>query len=279
MVRHAVSDLDGTLLNGSFEWDQVIEKEISRLLKRGYDFAAATGRMEEGVKNCPGLWNMPVYLILMNGALILDPKRHPILVKEISPGTKEHFLKKYPKANLEFITQERTLTRLSRETYIREYGAWDMWRKKVLDKKESGYYERYMARISFDCTEEDIRTAPVLKINGLELRDKHYDRILEDLEESLADAVNAPFADHVIEVTDQNASKAKALLWLCSHLGWRREDVAVFGDGGNDVEMLSIFPHSYAPADASFEAKAAASEILPPNREYAVVEKIRELFI
>ncbi len=279
MIRHAVSDLDGTLLNGSFEWDQVIENEISRVLEQGYDFAAATGRTEEGVKNCPGLWHMPVYLILMNGALILDPKRRPILVTEVSRQTKEYFLREYPKANLEFITQEGTLTRLSRDAYIREYGAWDMWRKKVLDKQESGYYDRYMARITFNCTEEEIRNAPVLKINGLELKDEPYGRMLADLAESLTDAVNAPFADHVIEVTDRGASKAKALLWLCDYLGWKKEETAVFGDGGNDVEMLHIFPHSYAPADASPEARAAASEILPPKREYAVVEKIRELFI
>ncbi len=153
-----------------------------------------------------------------------------------------------------------------------------MWRKKVLDKKESGYYDRYMAQISFGSTEEEIRTAQVLKINGLELKSKPYERMLADLEESLVDAVNAPFADHVIEVTDREASKAKALLWLCDHLGWKREDIAVFGDGGNDVEMLRNFPHSYAPSDASPEAREAASQILPSNREYAVVEKIRELF-
>ncbi|MCI8375023.1 MAG: HAD family phosphatase [Lachnospiraceae bacterium] len=122
-----------------------------------------------------------------------------------------------------------------------------MWRKKVLDKQESGYYDRFMSRITFNCTEEEIR--------------------------------NAPFADHVIEVTDKEASKAKALLWLCDHLGWKREETAVFGDGGNDVEMLRIFPHSYAPAGASPEARTAASEILPSDREYAVVEKIRELLI
>ena len=117
----------------------------------------------------------------------------------------------------------------------------------MLDKQESGYYDRFMSRITFNCTEEEIR--------------------------------NAPFADHVIEVTDKEASKAKALLWLCDYLGWNKEETAVFGDGGNDVEMLRVFPHSYAPADACEAAREAALEILPPNREYAVVEKIRELFI
>ena len=51
MIRHFVSDLDGTLLNRNFEWDEVIEDGISRVLERGYDFAVATGRTEEGVKN------------------------------------------------------------------------------------------------------------------------------------------------------------------------------------------------------------------------------------
>lgn len=276
MIRHIVSDLDGTLLNSQFEWDQVIERGLYRLLEKGCDFAAATGRTVEGVKSCQGLWEMPVYLILMNGALILDPERKPVLRKEISRGTKEYFLRNYPYGNLEFITQEGTLTRLSRDTYVREYSAWEMWRKKVLEKQESGFYDRYMARITFDCTEEEIRKAPVLKINGLELRDEPYGRMLSELDGALTDAVNAPFADHVIEITDREASKAKALLWLCAHLHWKKEEVAVFGDGGNDVEMLRMIPHSYAPADASEEAKTAASEVLPSGREYAVLEKIRE---
>ena len=55
------TDLDGTLLNGSFEWDQVIEQEISRVLEQGYDFAVATGRTEEGVKNCPGPLCGPIW--------------------------------------------------------------------------------------------------------------------------------------------------------------------------------------------------------------------------
>ncbi len=276
MIRHFVSDLDGTLLNRNFEWDKVIEDGISRVLERGYDFAVATGRTEEGVKNCPGLWDMPVYLILMNGALILDPKRRPVFVKEVSPETKKLFLQKYPERNLEFITASGTLTRLSQDAYIREYSAWDMWRKKVLEKKESGYYERFMSRISFNCTREEIQNEKILKINGLELDDERYGRLLQELNGCLVDAVNAPFAEHVIEVTDQEVSKAKALLWLSDYLGWKKKETAVFGDGGNDVEMLRMFPHSYAPANAVPEARAAASKVLNPDREYAVIEKIIE---
>ena len=67
MIRQMITDLDGTLLNGSFEWDERIETGVKEVLESGCEFAAATGRTIDGVKSCGNLWNLPVYLILMNG--------------------------------------------------------------------------------------------------------------------------------------------------------------------------------------------------------------------
>lgn len=55
MIRHFVSDLDGTLLNQAFEWDRVIESGVRKLLTLGHDFAAATGRTIRGTKTLRGL--------------------------------------------------------------------------------------------------------------------------------------------------------------------------------------------------------------------------------
>ncbi len=277
MIRHFVSDLDGTLLNQAFEWDRVIESGVRKLLTLGHDFAAATGRTIGGAKTLRGLWELPVYLILMNGSLVLDKKREIILSREVSRETRKLCLERCRKAGLEFITKDYTLTRLGREEYIRRYSAWDMWRKKVLEKKESGYFDQYLGRILFDATEEEILQAPVLKINGLELDDTKYQQLLQELEGALKDAVNAPFADHVLEITDIEASKAKTLGWLSQKLGWKQEETAVFGDGGNDVEMLRSFPHSYAPVNAADAARQAAKEVTESCSEYGVLKKMLEL--
>ena len=277
MIRQMITDLDGTLLNGSFEWDERIETGVKEVLERGGEFAAATGRTIDGVKSCGNLWNLPVYLILMNGALILDKERNVIFSREVSRETKDFMLERCSARNLEFITKDGNLTRLSRETYIREYSAWDMWRRKVLEKKHTGYYDHYLSLFSFSCTDEEIRQAAVLKINGLQLDDEKYKRLLRELDEELVDAVNAPFADHVIELTARGVSKAEALLWLSGRLGWKKEETAVFGDGGNDIEMLELFPNSFAPANASEEARRAASQVVSSCEEYGVVEKMREL--
>jgi hypothetical protein len=46
--------------------------------------------------------------------------------------------------------------------------------------------------------------------------------------------------------------------------------VAVYGDGGNDVAMLRRFSRSYAPAGAMPRARESASRILGSNVLYAV---------
>jgi len=52
----------------------------------------------------------------------------------------------------------------------------------------------------------------------------------------------------------------------------------VFGDGGNDVEMLRWAGHGYAMANACEEAKAAANYLCPSNEEQGVLITLEELF-
>lgn len=277
MIRHFVSDLDGTLLNGKSEWDDVIGRGICEILKQGCSFTAATGRTVNGVKSLKQLWELPVYLILLNGALVLDCRRNVIFEKEISDSTKEQLLHNFPEANLEFITKDKSYTMLSQEAFIREYSAWELWRKKVLENKDRAYYEMYMSHISFGASKDEIRQAHVLKVNGLLMDSGQYKRTLAEIEERLMDVVNAPFTDHVLEVTAKGVSKANALLFLSDLLGWKQEETAVFGDGGNDVEMLKIFPNSYAPENAGEAVKQAAMAVTGCNTAYGALKTMLEL--
>ena len=49
-----------------------------------------------------------------------------------------------------------------------------------------------------------------------------------------------------------------------------------YGDGGNDLQMLSMFEHSYAPCKALEEAKYAANNQLGPYYEYSVARNMLE---
>lgn len=61
-----------------------------------------------------------------------------------------------------------------------------------------------------------------------------------------------------ITMTPKGWNKGAAVQAACDELDLQLEQVVVFGDGGNDVEMLSHVPNSVAVAGASPEAKAAA---------------------
>lgn len=49
-----------------------------------------------------------------------------------------------------------------------------------------------------------------------------------------------------------------------------------YGDGGNDLQMLSMFEHSYAPCTALEVAKYAANNQLGPYYEYSVARNMLE---
>lgn len=276
-MKYLVTDLDGTLLNKNFEWDEFLDESFKKLLKSECELVVATGRTLNGVKKCKALWDAPIYLIVMNGAMILDKERNVIFTKEICKDVIKTLLDILKGENLEFVTSDGMLCMLSKEQYINEYSKWDIWRKKVLDKKDTGYYDEYLNQFVFSVNEENILRNKILKINGLQLDTQQYQSLLCKLDKLKDRVINHPFSNNVIELTSPEVTKEKAVFYLQEKLGWKQEDIYVFGDGGNDVEMLSSFINSYAPENASEEAKRVSKSIIASNEEYGVIIKMLEL--
>ena len=102
---------------------------------------------------------------------------------------------------------------------------------------------------------------------------------LEDIDAVVAmehELFTSPWSkeDLVYEITKNGVNKASAVSWLADFLNISKEEVAVYGDGGNDIMMLSSFKHSYTPSTGSIEAKEAASQIIGPYEDYSVIEHI-----
>ena len=83
-------------------------------------------------------------------------------------------------------------------------------------------------------------------------------------------ATNAPFDPCMFEITAAGVNKGEALAWLAARLGIAEDEVAVYGDGGNDVVMLERFRHAYATANGSPAAKRAAGTVIGSCATYAV---------
>lgn len=72
-------------------------------------------------------------------------------------------------------------------------------------------------------------------------------------------------------------SKATGIDVMCEALGISIDQVVVFGDGGNDVSMLSHVPHSVAVEGASADAAAAARWHIGRCEDEAVARAIEML--
>ena len=73
-----------------------------------------------------------------------------------------------------------------------------------------------------------------------------------------------------IEVTKKGVSKASGLLYLGKKLGISKEEMMVFGDSGNDLDMIKMAGIGVAMANAEPEVLKAADFVTRSNNENGV---------
>ena len=85
-------------------------------------------------------------------------------------------------------------------------------------------------------------------------------------------------APKLIEISDAESGKGRALRRLSELLGVPREDIAAFGNGDNDADMLKFAGTGVAVANASDACKNAADIICESNAENGVAKTILRFF-
>ncbi len=271
MIRLFASDLDGTLLNEKHESDDVIESCLQKVVMNGGVFTVATGRSIEMIHL--GKADDQIYVICMNGAVIFDPNRQIILQEEIDKESLGNLLKQFPDFYLECISPQKTFLRQDKESYMKT-----LLDPETVSNRPKNWAKRFRDRaehhISFSCTDEEILSYPICKVNCMIRNPEVTKAVNEYLDAYRSKLVNAPSFPGGIEITKAGVNKGSGILWLADKLGIQKDEVAVYGDGGNDLEMLKMFTHSYAPNTASEAAIKNASHVIGPYQEYSVVKHI-----
>ncbi len=79
-----------------------------------------------------------------------------------------------------------------------------------------------------------------------------------------------------LEITHINADKGRALLSLCHHLGINPADTLAFGDGGNDLQLLSTAGVGVAMGNAIDSLKQKADAITLTNEEDGLADYLEK---
>ncbi len=93
------------------------------------------------------------------------------------------------------------------------------------------------------------------------------------------DGVNAYLDnDRMIDITDKDTDKGKAVRRLKKLLGVRKNEIWAFGDSENDLGLFAEAGKSFAVGNAPKEVQEKASCVIPSNNDKGVIVTLKELF-
>ena len=271
MIKMFASDLDGTLLNAMHEADRTIRGAIKEAQAQGAHVVPATGRSVLPIGE-NGFTGLKVDGVCANGSIIRGHHGDLLKIYELDKAFVEELLRAFPQICFDCCTPDGMYSSGSYEMHSAGFRRDNVFRRIIMRgmRARGGVHEEHY----FDQPLSEIMSHSICKINCRVTSDD-LDRELKAFLASHADrVVNAPFDPVMFEITDKACNKGESVAWLGRYYGIEEDEIAVYGDGGNDLDMLRRFRHSYATSNGSDEAKAAASATIGSCAFHAVPKHI-----
>lgn len=261
MIKLVLTDMDGTFLNNNGEFNRELYKEVKKLLReKGVVFAPVTGKQCERVEELFGedkedLWILgdSATRIKHNGEFVYESLLSNELGLEII-----HLLEK--------ISLEHTIIACTRNGAVI---------KENIPQEEAAIVRRSYAQVRQVSDYNEI-TDDFVKIT---IHDPCH-RCFETRE------ILSPFFESAyivaseaawIDIANVNVHKGSTVEYLQRLLNVTPEETMAFGDGYNDLELMTRATYSFAVRNAVQELIDGANFITRSNEEDAVMKTIIQI--
>lgn len=269
--KFVLSDLDGTLLDQIDSLSPQYIDELNKLIDMGLNFSIATGRdLKKARKAVLGL-KIKYPVILTNGALLGDLNTMEYLkITSIEHSIMTDILQMA--LNLQIIPMVFGAFDSNTKTMYFNKGKWGI--KGIIPLTPDKYlpYQDYqVVTMQFHTRKElldplkaNIESKYKGKVNIIYIEDVGY---RNETKES---------GWYWLEINSSQAGKDKMLNYLVDLLGFSLDDVVVFGDNYNDIDMLRAAGSGIVVANAPMEVKAVAKEICESNLDGGVIKYLKQ---
>ena len=268
VIKLIATDMDGTFLdeNGSYDRER-FDLLLKKLQARGVHFVAASGNNMARLNRIFDGFEKEVTFVAENGALLVENGKtilHRSMPKDELVAFFDYFGDR--------LATYRTVVSGIERAY-RLVASDFSYRPGLVDRQE---FETFFSQIQALDDFSDIPQKEVISKMTMMVFEGH---------EALAKDFNAHFSGNLVAVgsgygaidfIQKGIHKAWGIRQLMQRYGLKADEVMTFGDGGNDLEMLQLTPHSYAVDNASDAVKAAAKHLIGSHREQAVMASIEE---
>lgn len=268
MIRLVFIDIDGTLLDSNRNVTENTKKEISRCLKRNIKIVLTSGRSRFETINYQREINSSPYVISSNGADVYDIATEKEIYTNPIP-------KEIVKELLKYIQDNDCKIRFNYDSEM------------AINK---AFYEDEKNLIK--TIDELICIANTRKIVQCMIADKKIEKVMmfkeylkrcipsvkiENESKRLMNLELKPSGNYFCDITTSNVTKGKSVRELCKYLKINEEEIAVIGDGNNDISMFEITPNSVAMGNASLIVKEKANYITDTNDEEGVANFLKKI--
>lgn len=259
-------DIDGTLTNSKKVITDKTRESLLDLQKRGIILAIASGRPGKGVypsAEALKLAEYGGYILPFNGGQIINCKtKEKVYQNNLTRETVEEAYKLSKKYNVELITY---------------------YKDKILSETDDNKYLEIESRINnMEVCKVDNLPAALneMPVKCLMLGDGDYmEKIEPDIRKHLENNANIfrsePF---FVEVMPKGIDKAAAIEHLIEKIGIRREETMAFGDGYNDISMLSYAGMGIAMRNGCEQTRAIADYVCDSNDDDGIAKAVKLFF-
>ncbi len=261
MIKLVLTDMDGTFLNNSGNFNRKLYREVKKIMKeKGVVFAPVTGKQCERVEelfgeNANDLWILgdSATRIKHNGEFVYESLLSKKLGLEIIQL-------------LEEISIDHTIIACTRSgAVIRD----NLSLKETAIVRKSYTQVRQVSNFN-EITDDFVKITihdPLL--NCFETREK--------LSQFFESAYIVASEEAWIDIANANVHKGTTVEHLQRILNVTPDETMTFGDGYNDIELMTRSNYSFAVRNAVDKLKDAANYITRSNEEDAVMNTIIHL--
>ncbi|AKJ40850.1 sugar/pyridoxal phosphate phosphatase YigL [Pragia fontium] len=265
MYPIVASDLDGTLLQADHTLSPFAKDTLKLIAKHGVNFIFATGRHHIDVGQIRDGLGIDSYMITSNGARVHNAKGELLF---------SHNLDENIAYELYHIVNDSP----DIETHVYRNDDW-------LTNRESEDLKNFHQESDFNYQlfeAHSMATDGICKVFYTCTDHQKLLRLEEKINARWGNQVHVTFSlDYCLEVMGAGVSKGRALQDVSGILGYGLKDCITFGDGMNDVEMLSMAGKGCIMQNASPRLKKTLPEleVIGSNVDDAVMHYLRKMYL
>lgn len=262
-ISAVVSDVDGSLVTGGKVLTERAKAAVVELRANGVDFTIISSRPPRGMRMLLEPLGITKPIGCFNGAVIARPDLTPISQHLLSPDVARSAIEMLDKHGVQ---------------------VWVFAGQQWLVRHSDGpYIEREQSTVGFQPTvvaDFSAFLGTAAKIVGASADFLLLTKCEGDVRAALSSQATVVRSQlYYLDITHLLANKGDGLSELSKLLGVPLAEIAVIGDGSNDVAMFERAGLSIAMGNASDEVKARASAVTDNNEAEGFANAIRKFIL